>query len=94
MILPYLLLALFLILFVSMFSGLENIYQSKAFEEILQSRKELLRKELEKVRIARDDTPKESKGKAFLRISREIFLSPTFLVCIVLFIFLASDVLK
>ncbi len=94
LILPYLLLALFLILFVSMFSGLEKIYQSKAFNEILQSRKELLRKELEKAKAEQENRVEESKGKKFFRCFREIYLSPTFLVGIVLFVFLVSDVLK
>ncbi len=94
LILPYLLLALFLLLFIFMFSGLEKIYQSKAYNEILQSRKELLRKELEKARAVQEDAVQESKGKAFLRVLREIYLSPTFLAGIAIFAFLVSDVLK
>jgi len=93
LILPYLLLALFMILFIFMFSGLENIYRSKSYQEVLESRKELLRKELEKARAAQREEKKETRGKRFLRILREIYLSPTFLICIVLFICLVSDVL-
>ncbi len=94
LILPYLLLALFLLLFIFMFSGLEKIYQTKAYNEILQSRKELLRKELEKVKSVQEEGIQETKGKAFLRILKEIYLSPTFLATVVLFAFLVSDVLK
>jgi len=77
-----------------MFSGLEKIYQSKAFDEILESRKEILRKELEKVRENQEENVRESKGKRLLRILREIYLSPTFIAGVVLFAFLVSDVLK
>ena len=94
LILPYLLLAVFLLLFIFMFSGLEKIYQTKAYHEILQSRKELLRKELEKSRAVQEECVHESKGKAFLRILKEIYLSPAFLATAVLFAFLVSDVLK
>ena len=94
LILPYLLLALFLLLFIFMFSNLEKIYQSKVYHEVLQSRKELLRKELEKLRAVQEDAVQESKGKAFLRIFREIYLSPTFLAGVVIFAFLVSDLLK
>lgn len=94
LILPYLLFALFLLLFIFMFSGLEKIYRSKAYQEILQSRTELLKNELEKARAVQSETVKETKGKALLRILREIYLSPTFLICIVLFICLIFDVLK
>ena len=94
MILPYLLLALFLILFIFLFSGLEKIYQPQAFDEILESRKDLLKKELEKARAGHEDGEQESKWKRFFRILREIYLSPTFIVSIVLFAFLVSDVLK
>ena len=94
LILPYLLLALFLLLFIFMFSGLEKIYQTKAYNEILQSRKELLRKELEKAKSVQEDGERETKGKAVLRILKEIYLSPSFLATIVVFAFLVSDVLK
>ena len=92
LILPYLLMALFLILFIFMFSGLESIYRSKSYVEILESRKELLRKELEKARTVQNEENKETKGKRILRFFREIYLSPAFLVCIVLFICLVSNV--
>ncbi len=92
--LPYVLLALFLMLFVFLFSGLEKIYRIKTADEILESRKELLRKELENARAMQDETVRETKKQAFVRVFREIYLSPTFIVCIVLFAFLVSDVLK
>lgn len=92
--LPYLLLAVFLLLFVFMFAGLEKIYRTKAFDEILQSRKELLKKELEKSRSMQEEEVVETRRQAFFRVFREICLSPTFLVCVVLFAFLVSDVLK
>lgn len=92
--LPYLLLSLFIGLFVFMFSGLEKIYQTKAFDEILQNRKELLKKELEKNRALQEEKIQETKAQEFFRVLREIYLSPTFLACIVLFAFLVSDVLK
>lgn len=94
LILPYLLLALFLLLFIFMFSGLEKIYQNKAYHEILQSRKELLRRELEKAKAVQEEGTQESKGKAFWRILKEIYLSPAFLATVVLFAFLVSNVLK
>ena len=94
LILPYLLLAVFLLLFIFMFSGLEKIYRTKAYHEILQSRKELLRKELEKSKAVQEEGTPEPKGKAILRILKEIYLSPAFLATAVLFAFLVSDVLK
>ena len=94
LILPYLLLAVFLLLFIFMFSGLEKIYRTKAYHEILQSRKELLRKELEKSKTVQEEGVPESKGKAILRTLKEIYLSPAFLATAVLFAFLVSDVLK
>ncbi len=92
--LPYLLLGVFILLFVFMFSGLENIYQGKVYSELLQSRKELLRKEVEKARAIHNEETEESAGKKFLIVFREVFLTPTFLGCVVIFIGLVSQVFK
>ena len=92
-ILPYLLIALFLLLFVFMFSGLEGIYQDRSYEELLHSRKELLRREVEKVKKSREEVEENGK-KRFLTKLKEIFLSPSFLACVILFVFLVSNLLK
>ncbi len=91
--LPYLIVALFILLFVFMFSGLESIYRTRAYQELLQSRKELLRREVEKARAAQSEENGEEAPKRFLAF-REIFLSPTFLAGVVIFVFLVSDLLK
>lgn len=93
-ILPYILLGIFMSLFVFTFSGLEKLYEPSMYNEILDSRRELLKKELKKARSLQKQEVPETKGKAFFRSFREIYLSPAFLVCIVLFFFLISDVLK
>ena len=92
--LPYLMLGLFLLLFVFLFSGLESIYQGKAYNEILQSRKELLRKEVEKARILREEDGGEKAQKRFLLSLKEIFLSPAFLAGIAIFVALVFQVFK
>ncbi len=93
-ILPYLLIGLFLLLFVFMFSGLEGIYQDRAYEELLHSKKELLRREVEKAKMEREEeVEKDEKSRLLVKL-KEIFLSPSFLVCVVIFICLVSDVVK
>ncbi len=82
--LPYLLVAVFLFLFVMLFSRLENLYQDKAYEEMLQSRKELLRQEVEKARGMKEEI---AVSPIYVTL-KEIFLSPTFLATVVLFVFL------
>lgn len=91
--LPYLLLAIFIFLFFLLFSRLENIYQDKAYDEMLQSRKELLRKELESVAELRSDEKELSSGEKLLVTLKEIFLSPSFLVSCAVFVFLALDLI-
>ena len=85
---------MFLLLLVFMFSGLEGIYQDRAYEELLHSKRELLWKEVEKARADREEEEEEDQNKRLLGKLKEIFLSPSFLVCIVIFICLMSDVLK
>lgn len=85
MLLPYLLIALFLLLFVLLFARLENIYRDRAYDEMLQSRKELLREELERVRDLGDEKEK-SKKISFFETVKELYLSPTFLLTCALFV--------
>lgn len=92
--LPYILFAVFILLFIFMFSGLENIYQGKVYGELLQSRKELLRKEVEKARTIHQEEQEETSKKKFFNSFKEIFLTPTFLGCVVVFIGLVSQVFK
>lgn len=92
--LPYILFAVFIALFIFMFSGLENIYQGKVYSEILQNRRELLRKEVEKARSIHQEETEESPKRKFFISCKEIFLTPTFLACVVIFIGLVSQVFK
>lgn len=92
-ILPYLLIALFILLFVFMFSGLEGIYQDRTYEELLHSRKELLRKEVEKSNKTGEETEEDGKKRLLLKL-KEIFVSPSFLAVLIIYIFFVSNVLK
>ena len=89
--LPYLLVAFFILLFVFLFSRLENIYQDRVYEEMLQSRKEMLKKEIERSRDQNEE-PKDKKDLRWITF-KEIFLSPIFLVTVAVFIMLASGIL-
>ncbi len=89
--LPYLLVALFILLFVFLFSRLEVIYQDKVYEEMLKSRKELLRKELERSREQKQEA--ESEKDSRLTTLKEIYLSPTFLATVAIFVLVVSGVL-
>ena len=85
----------YLLLFVLMFARLEDIYRTRAYDEMLQSRKELLRKEVERAKKARaaSDGNKEEKGKEeFLSLCKELLLSPTFLGGIAVFGVLSSNI--
>lgn len=84
--LPYLLLGLFLLLVVLLFSRLEAVYQDRVYGEILETRKEMLRKEVEKARLIRGEEADEAEEFTFADSIRDIYLSPSFLVCIVIFI--------
>lgn len=93
--LPYLMIAVFLLLFVMMFSRLEDIYRTRAYDEMLQSRTELLRKEVEKAkkeRAAEDGNQEESGKEKFLSVCKELLLSPTFLGGIAIFALLSSGI--
>ncbi len=93
--LPYLMIAVFLLLFVLMFSRLEDIYATRAYDEMLQSRKELLRKEIEKAKKERepiDGSEEETEKEKFLNQCKELLLSPTFLGAIALFVLLSSGI--
>jgi membrane protease YdiL (CAAX protease family) len=83
--LPYLLMGLFLLVIVLLFSRLETVYQDRVYGEILESRKEMLRKEVEKARMNRGEEEEEEKF-TFSDSFRDIYLSPSFLVCVVIFI--------
>ena len=91
--LPYILLALFLLLVVLLFSRLEAVYQDRVYGEILESRKEMLRKEVEKARMGRGEETEEIEKLSFFAHFRDIYLSPSFLVCIVIFICLLFGVI-
>lgn len=80
----YLILAVFLVLIVMMFARLEEIYQDQAFDELLRSRRELLRQEVEKTRGV--NQPEEAVKNPMLLALKEIYLSPTFLGSVVVFI--------
>ena len=79
--LPYLLIALFLLLLFFLFSQMEGLYLSRARDEMRQSRREILKRETEREK----EEIAEPKNKKFIRI-REVFLSPTFLLILALFI--------
>jgi membrane protease YdiL (CAAX protease family) len=83
--LPYLLMAGFILIFVFLFSRLEGIYRDKVYDEMLSSRKELLRKELESARETAEPAEGGKENPA-LTACREIFLSPSFLISLVIFI--------
>lgn len=89
--LPYLLIALFLFLFYLMFSRLEQIYQDRVYDEMLRSRKELLRKELEEADEKRAEENLRSAWEKRFSNFKEIYLSPAFLVSCAAFICLALD---
>lgn len=84
--LPYLMLAVFLLLLVFLFSRLEAVYQDRAYGEILETRKEMLRKEVEKARLSRGEESEEAEEFTFADSFRDIYLSPSFLVCFVIFV--------
>ncbi|MBR7164699.1 MAG: CPBP family intramembrane metalloprotease [Clostridia bacterium] len=86
--LPYLLFAVFLLLMVMLFGRLENLYRNKAYDELLRSRKELLRQEVEKVRELREGEEEEAEKKPHPAVMKlkEIALSPSFLVSVVIYI--------
>ena len=93
--LPYLMIAVFLLLFVMMFSRLEDIYRTRAYDEMLQSRKELLRKEVERAKKEReelDGVQEENSKEEFLSACKELILSPTFLGGVAIFALLSSNV--
>lgn len=93
--LPYLMIAAFLTLFVMMFARLEDIYRTRAYDEMLQSRTELLRKEVEKAKKERETNEGEAEISAkdkFLSACKEILLSPTFLGGIAVFVLLSSGI--
>ncbi|MBR2615763.1 MAG: CPBP family intramembrane metalloprotease [Clostridia bacterium] len=83
--LPYLLIAFFLVMFVFLFSGLETMYREKAGDEKLQSRKEILRREVEKTRGLEEVPPAKER---ILQNCKEIYLSPAFLGSVAIFILL------
>jgi len=89
--LPYLLLALFLLLFVLLFSRLEAIYRDRVYEELLESRKELLRKEVELARKKREPVRRKSVFSRLLPL-KEIFLSPTFVTVLVIYLCLVLKI--
>lgn len=82
--LPYLLLGCFLLLVVMLFARLEYWYRDRAYDEMLSSRKELLRRELESNREGQEQEQK-SYASVF-SAAKEIYLSPTFLACVAIFI--------
>ena len=84
----YLLVAALIFLICMLFSRIQALYEANVNEELLESRKELLRKELEQARLEREEEPKEKKSELFFRTCREIFLSPVFLAVFVVFVFL------
>lgn len=86
--LPYLLVAFFILLFVFLFSRMEGLYQDLVYEEMLKSRKELLRKEIERTRDQKEEP--ETKKELWFRSFQEIYLSPVFLITVVVFILLVS----
>lgn len=84
--LPYLMVGLFLALFVLLFARLETVYRDKVYDEMLSSRKEMLRRELEEAR----EKTEEEKQNPYMKALKEVFLSPTFLISLVIFIALVS----
>ncbi len=92
--LPYLLLAFFLLLFVILFARLQTIYQDKAYEEMFQSRKELLRQEIERARSAREEAKQETRSATFFSVFKELYLSPTFLLSCAVFLCLALGIFE
>ena len=86
----YLIVAALILLFVLLFSRLENLYQDRAYDEMLQSRKELLRKEVEYARLQRNREETPDPKEKFTKKCKEVFLSPTFLATCAIFLILAS----
>jgi len=89
--LPYLLAAVFLFLFYLMFARMEQFFQNQAYDELLQSRKELLRRELES--FEEKSVEPVQRRERFLSSLKEIFLSPTFLASVAIFISLITGIL-
>ena len=89
--LPYLLIAAFLVLIVLLFARLENIYRERAYDEMLQTRKEVLRKELERVRREKE-AEENPKKYGFFSAFREILLSPTLLISFAVYFLLVFGI--
>ena len=86
--LPYLLIAFFLMLLFLLFSQMEGLYLSRARDEMRQTRKEILRREKE-----RDKAPiAEPKNQKWIPL-RDVFLSPTFLAVVALFFLQATKII-
>lgn len=92
LLLPYLLIALFLLLFVLLFARLEIIYRERSYDEMLQSRKELLRKEAEESHSDKEKGSEKDK-KSFFDRFRELYLSPAFLAAVVVFLILITGII-
>lgn len=84
--LPYLLFAATLFCFFLVFSRLEDLYRGESYDAMNQSRKELLEKELEKNR--EEPEPK----KSFLPVFRDVWLSPTFLGVVAVYVLFAAKI--
>ena len=85
--LPFLLIAAVLLLLFLFFSQMEGLYVFRARDELRESRKEVLEREVKEEKAE----PEEEKKNRFL-VFREVFLSPTFLLIVVLFILQAVGV--
>jgi len=88
--LPYLLVAIIIFLVYLLFSRLEYLYREKSYDEVLQSRKELLRRELEDAadRKAQEDAAEVKKRR--LDSLKEVLLSPPLIGVCIVFCCLAS----
>lgn len=86
--LPYLLIAVLILLLFSLFSQMEGLYRDRARDDMRQTRKELLKREA----AAEKKNAVAAKQNYFITL-REIFLSPTFLIVVFIFVLQALQIL-
>lgn len=94
MLLPYLLIALFIVTVILLMARLETYYQNRAYDEMMQSRKELLLIEVEKAKQERNKTKEKETKPSALSSWKKVLLSPAFLVTMAVYVCLAWNVFQ
>lgn len=79
--LPFILIALVLLLLFFLFSRMEELFRDRARDEMRETRRELLEKEILEEKAA-EAAPKPNR----FHVLREVFLSPSFLVVVAVFL--------